>query len=93
MDQRPGSDDPQARLTPEQTAAPEAENGLRQYDWAARFIRDNLGKPFAMAPGLLLELNRIAIRGLEPEAGKFRTIEVSITNTPHQPPPCADVPS
>jgi Fic family protein len=38
------------------------------------------------------ELNRLAVEGLEPTAGKYRTEDVVIAGSKHVPPPWQDVP-
>lgn len=45
-----------------------------------------------MRPSTLLDLNRLAIEGIEREAGSFRTEDMGITGSRHRPPPWREVP-
>jgi Fic family protein len=55
------------------------ENGLR----ASRF---------KLRVSALMELNRVAVDGLEPNPGSLRNVPIHISNTDHQPPPATDIP-
>lgn len=75
-------------LTDEEIAAREAENGLLQFDRMLELIEEATkpGASFRLRPSTMLELQRIAVEGLEPAVGVFRTVDVEISNTPHVPP-------
>lgn len=79
---------------PQRVAKIEALNGLRQYDRVVEIIEQTTkaGEPFTLQPSLICELNRIAIEGVKPRPGQIRTDPIYINNTPHVPPPAADVP-
>lgn len=66
----------------------EIENGFRQFDYALDVIRTFLDpeRPFALRTSLLLDLQRIAVEGLEKTPGQFRTTEVKVTDSRHTPP-------
>jgi Fic family protein len=70
----------------------EAQNGLRQFDEVVQHIHAARGV-LSITPQLLRDLHRTAIRGIYDCAGSFRTGPVSISNTPHQPPPPDQVPA
>ena len=79
----------------EQKARLEAENGFRQLDQGIEIIKYFLEpcRPFALRPGLIQELQKIAVEGLEPEPGKWRKTNVWISESEHQPPAPHLVPS
>jgi Fic family protein len=82
-------------LTPEQVALREAENALRQFDRIVELIRQTTGPAatrFKLRPSALCELNHLAVDGLVPAAGVFRTGSVTITGSTHEPPPWKEVP-
>jgi Fic family protein len=66
----------------------EAENGFRQLELSIEVIKYYLepGRPFAMRPGLILDLQKIAVQGLEASPGQWRKTEVHIEKSAHQPP-------
>ena len=66
----------------------EAENGFRQLNQGIEIIRYYLepGRPFALRPGLILELQKIAVDGIGPEPGQWRKTVVGITKSAHSPP-------
>ena len=72
----------------EQRARIEAENGFRQLGQGIDAIKYYLepGRPFALRPGIILELQKIAVEGLEPNPGKWRKTPVGISKSLHQPP-------
>lgn len=82
-------------LTDEQIADLEGANGLLQFDRVAELIRAAVtpsgGTQFRLRPATVLELNRIAVAGLEPTAGTWRTVDVTISGSVHQPPPWQEV--
>lgn len=80
-------------LTDDEIARLESENGLLQFDRMAELIEEAVRSGrFRLSPGIITELQRIAVAGLEPSAGTFRTVPVGIQGTPHKPPPAHDVP-
>lgn len=81
-------------LTEEEIAELEARNGLLQFDRMLEIAAEAVRSPgeFRLRPSTIAELNRVAVQRLEPTAGSFRTIDVSIENSGHQPPGWEDVP-
>lgn len=77
------------QLSDAEIAALEAANGLRQIDRALDMVDWYLQPncPFNLRPMMLQELQKIAVEGLEPEAGQFRKTKVEITQSKHEPPP------
>lgn len=47
---------------------------------------------FRLRMSTMIELNRLAVEGLETDPGNLRSVPVDISNTEHQPPPAQDVP-
>ncbi len=79
-------------LNEREIADREAENGLLQFDQMLRLIDQAIasGQP-PLTPAVILEFQRLAVEGLEPVAGQFRTSSISIDGTNHIPPPWAEV--
>lgn len=73
----------------------EAENGLRQYDETIEAIRYYLEpeRPFALRPGLIQQLQSLAVQGIVANPGRFRTTPVKISKSEHQPPEAHLVPA
>ena len=73
----------------QETARLEAENGFRQLEEGIEVIRYYLerGRPFALRPGLILQLQRTAVLGIQPNPGEWRRTSVRIEKSAHQPPP------
>lgn len=69
-------------------AALEAENGLRQYDETIEAIRYYLEpeRPFALRPGLIQQLQAVAVQGMVAAPGRWRTTKVKIWERRHKPP-------
>ena len=67
----------------------EVENGFRQLDHAIDVIKYYLepGRPFALRPGLILEIQKIAVDGLIATPGQWRKTGVRISKSKHEPPP------
>lgn len=88
-----GSRGPLEDLSEEQVAAREARNALLQFDEMQRIILSSTRekKPFRLRPSAIMELNRIAVDGLEPSAGAFRAVNVAIEGSQHSPPEWEDV--
>jgi Fic family protein len=79
---------------PDQKAAREAENVLRQFNTAIEQIEYSLqpDRPFKLRASAILALNRIALEGLNRYAGNYRPGDVEISGSKHQPPPAYRVP-
>lgn len=75
-------------LTPDEIAEIEAANGLRQFDTGLDLIRYFLDpeRPIRLQPSHVRELQKIAVEGLEPDAGEWRTTPVAISKSKHTPP-------
>lgn len=71
-----------------QVAELEVANGLKQFDAGIQVIETYLepDRPFALRRSLLQYLQKIALEGIEPDAGEWRTGPVHIEKSPHQPP-------
>jgi Fic family protein len=86
---------PTVILSEQERAEREAANALVQAHrliemveyWAAEHER-----PFKLRPSIALELNRLAIEGLDAFAGNWRPGPVVISGSRHQPPPAFRVP-
>jgi len=76
-------------LSEPQKAPQEALNTLRQYDRMVELINSTLRDPqrFRLRPSVIQELNRISIKNLEAEAGRWRDVPIEIEGSRHQPPP------
>jgi fido (protein-threonine AMPylation protein) len=81
-------------LSEPQKARQEALNTLRQYDRMVEIIDETLRlkQPFRLRPSAIQELNRISIRKIEVEAGRWRDVPIVIDGSRHQPPPSEEVP-
>src|SRR5689334_20573213 len=57
-------------------------------------INETLQQPqrFRLRPSAIQELNRISIKNIEAEAGRWRDVPIEIEGSRHQPPPAEDVP-
>jgi fido (protein-threonine AMPylation protein) len=66
----------------------EAENGFRQIAQGIEIIKYYLepNRPFSLRPGLILELQQIAVEGLVANPGQWRRTAVQIEKSAHQPP-------
>lgn len=73
----------------------EAANGLRQFDVVIEHINQAITSEqrFRLRPSTLLQLNRIALDGLNSYAGNYRPADIYITGGRHKPPPVQDVPT
>jgi Fic family protein len=81
-------------LSEPQKAPQEALNTLRQYDRMVELINSTLRDPqrFRLRPSVIQELNRISIKNLEAEAGRWRDVPIEIEGSKHQPPAAEDIP-
>jgi Fic family protein len=78
---------------PDEIAAAEARNGLRQYDVAIQMIQTCLERqPFRLRPSMILTLHREALAGLSGYAGNWRPGGVIIEKSKHTPPEAYLVP-
>src|SRR5262249_36651542 len=66
----------------------EAGNALRQFDLAIRFAQDyvDAGRSFRLEQSHILQLHKACLDGLDPLAGAYRNVPVSISGSMHQPP-------
>jgi Fic family protein len=74
---------------PDEVARREAENGIRQFDFALDIIREHVKepeRPFRLRSHHILQLQEQALRGINPLAGTFRNTPVSISKSQHKPP-------
>jgi Fic family protein len=80
---------------PVEIARKEASNGLRQFDAVIARIDQARSepRPFRLRPSDLLNLNCIALDGINRFAGNYRPSAIYITGSKHQPPPVDTVPS
>ena len=80
---------------PDEIAAIEAENGLRQTKFVIDLIDACLQKrqKFVLRPSLVSTLNRLAIEGLSELPGSYRPGPMKIAHSSHVPPPAQDVQS
>lgn len=81
---------------PAELALAEARNALRQFDVGMLMLEhwlDQPGQPIRLRPSDLLSLNRFALDGIHKFAGTFRTSEIKISGSAHQPPPPDAVPA
>lgn len=85
--------EPLPTLTEEQRAQREAENGFRQFDRMIELIDEGIRMSrYRFRVSALMELNRLAIAGLQADDGAFRREPIMIHGSSHQPPPPDDVP-
>ena len=81
-------------LSEPQKARQEALNTLHQYDRMVELINETLQQPqrFRLRPSAMQELNRISIKNIEAEAGRWRDVPIEIEGSRHQPPSAEDIP-
>lgn len=92
---RPGKADPLPALTPEERAAKEARNGLRQFDRMVELINQCTspsGPRFRLRPSTIMELNRLAVEDLVESPGAWRYVSIEISAASHAPPDHLQVP-
>lgn len=70
---------------PDEKAAQEARNGLRQIDDVAGIVEtySDPGRPFKLRLSVLLHLHRIALDGISSYAGNFRPAGIEIGGSRH----------
>lgn len=81
----------QLYITREQKADLEARNGLLLFSEIERMVEASKGG-FCLTPQLLCNLHKLVIQDIYTCAGRFRRVNVQITNTHHVPPPWEKVP-
>jgi Fic family protein len=66
----------------------EIQNGFRQFDMALEVIKTFLEPdwPFALRPAIIQSLQKVAVEGILPYPGEWRTGQASITQSKHTPP-------
>ncbi|MCC2102799.1 MAG: Fic family protein [Hyphomicrobiales bacterium] len=88
------SSEPDLISDPQEVAAAEARNALRQFDVGMEILDQWLhgGAGFRLRFTHLLTLNRIVLEGISKLAGTFRPGLIRISNSEHQPPEPTQVP-
>jgi len=78
------SDEPEIR---------EAEGGLEQLRMVRQWMRQSLRSPAyrTLTPRMILRLHQVAMQDILPNAGRWRTSDVEIFGSHHEPPPYVDV--
>ena len=71
----------------------EAEGGLLQLQMVRQWVRQSLRSPAyrTLTPRMILRLHQVAMHGILPSAGRWRTRNVEIFGSRHAPPPHEDV--
>lgn len=80
---------PKVLLSDQERAECEARNALlqaRRLEEMVEYYVLEPGRPFRLRPSAILELNRLAIDGLDAYAGNWRPASVEISGSKHQPP-------
>ena len=79
--------EPELIADPDERAAREARNGLRQFDRVIELVDYFLDpeRPFRLRSSHLLTLHRQALDGLSNYAGNFRPAAIAIGGSKHQP--------
>jgi Fic family protein len=74
---------------PEEIAIRESENAIAQFDMVLDLIDEVVrgDRPFRLRPSKVLGLHRIALDGLSRYAGTWRTTDIEIEKSNHEPPP------
>jgi Fic family protein len=80
---------------PDERAAREASNGLRQIDAVMEMVEYHIQpeRPFKLRISTLFHLHRITLDGISSYAGNFRPAGIEIGGSKHQPPGAHLVPS
>jgi Fic family protein len=75
-------------VDPDQKAHQEAKNGLRQFDQAVEQIEYWLHpeRPFKLRPSAIMNLNRMALEGINRYADVYRPGSIEIQGSKHTPP-------
>ena len=79
---------------PDEKAAQEARNGLRQIDEVTKIVEPYTepDRPFKLRLSVLLHLHRMALEGISSYAGNFRPAGIAIGGSGHTPPGAHMVP-
>lgn len=78
--------EPELITDPIAKAEAEAENGLRQYDYAEQSVYQSLERnPFKLRPSLIYSFHREALQGISSYAGLPRPANVEIQGSKHEP--------
>lgn len=80
-----GGPDPRLDLIEADKVELSAANGVRQFREVVRLVERAAGN-LALSPDLICRLHRLAVEGIEPGAGRYRTIPVAIRGSKHKPP-------
>lgn len=83
--ERPDEIDPETRLKLE------SRNSINLSEEGMSYLADHFQVPLRFDPELLLSLNAIAVREIQPDAGMFRREQILVRD--HIPPKAADVPT
>lgn len=74
---------------PDEKARLEARNALRQFDTMIELVDTYTSatdpRPFRLRPSMILQLHRVAMRGLTGYAGNWRPAAIEIEGSKHQP--------
>lgn len=94
-DRKSVSSPPALVLDKLEIAKREAANGLRQFDAVVESINEAITSEqrYRLRPSTLLNLNRIALDGLNSYAGNYRPADIYITGSKHKPPAVQEVPA
>lgn len=90
------ADEPQIVVDPVERAKLEARNALEQFDAVISLVEQFTAPehpPFRLRPSTILQLQRIALKGLSAYAGVFRPAGVDIGGSAHKPVEAHLVPS
>lgn len=81
------SSEPRDEAERRRIARLEIDNGFRQYDLAIEIIKAYLDpdRPFALRPSLIRQLQAVAVDGIEPYPGEWRTGKAKISQSRHVP--------
>lgn len=79
---------------PEEVAAAEALNAIRQFDFGIELLDEWLsgGPRPLIKPSHLLRMNRVLLAGIAKSAGTYRSVPIKITKSSHKPPEPYKVP-
>lgn len=87
-DRHSNADEPEIVVDPAERARLEARNALEQFDAVISIVEQFTAPehpPFRLRPSTILQLQRIALKGLSAYAGVFRPAGVDIGGSKHKP--------
>ncbi|HYI07881.1 MAG TPA: Fic family protein [Thermoanaerobaculia bacterium] len=87
-DRHSRADEPEIVVDPVERAKLEARNALEQFDAVIAVVEEFTGperRPFRLRASIILQLQRIALKGLSAYAGVFRPAGVDIGGSRHKP--------